>query len=161
LIRPARLTAVSVAAVVLGVLALAVSAPPASAKTPCWVQIQNEWVAKDRVSATYPLHCYGEAIRHVPNDLAQYSSIIDDIVAARQQASRLRRPTAHIPSNQAEQTNTPSQGVYKSALNKLGPNNADSFPLPLLILGGLSLIMVAAGGAGLVTRRLRARKTAA
>jgi hypothetical protein len=160
LIRPARLPAVSVAAVLLGVLALAVSAPSASAKTPCWAQIQNEWVAKDRVSTTYPLHCYSEAIKHVPDDLAQYSSIVDDIVAARQQASRLRQPTGHTPTKtNANDPDSPSRGVYKRALNKLGPNNADSFPLPLLILGGLSALMVAAGGAGLVSRRVRARKT--
>jgi hypothetical protein len=159
LIRPARLPAVSVAAVLLGVLALAVSAPPASAKTPCWRQIQNEWVAKDRVATNYPLHCYSEAIAHVPDDLAQYSSIIDDIVAARQQASRVRRPAGHTPSKaDTNTTDTPSRGVYKAALNKLGPTNADSFPLPLLILGGIALIMVAAGGAGLLTRRLRSGK---
>lgn len=162
MIRPARLPAVSVAAVVFGVLALAVSAPPAAATTPCWVQIQNEWVAKDRVSTTYPLHCYGEAIKHVPDDLAQYSSIIDDIVAARQQASRLRHPTGLTPTKtSANDPDAPSRGVYKKALNKLGPTNADSFPLPLLILGGLSVLMVAAGGAGLVSRRVRSRKTAA
>jgi hypothetical protein len=165
LIRSARLTAVSVAAVVLGVLALSVSAPPASAKTPCWRQIQNEWVAKDRVSTTYPLHCYREAIAHVPDDLAQYSSIIDDIVAARQQASRenVRRLSGRTPPTtnpNANDPDQPSRGVYKAALDKLGPNNADSFPLPLLILGGLSLLMVAAGGAGLLARHVRARKTA-
>jgi hypothetical protein len=160
LIRPARLPAVSVAAVLLGVLALAVSAQPASAKTPCWRQIQNEWVAKDRVATSYPLHCYSEAIAHVPDDLAQYSSIVDDIVAARQQASRLRHTTGHIPTKtNANDPDAPSRGVYKRALNKLGPTNADSFPLPLLILGGLSALMVAAGGAGLVSRRVRARKT--
>jgi hypothetical protein len=143
------------------VLALAVSAPTASAKTPCWRQIQNEWVSKDRVGTNYPLHCYREAIAHVPEDLAQYSSIIDDIVAARQQASRVRRPAGHTPSKaDTNTTDTPSRGVYKTALNKLGPTNADSFPLPLLILGGLALIMVAAGGAGLLTRHVRARKTA-
>lgn len=164
MIRPARLIAASVAAVLLGVLALALSAPPASAATPCWRQIINEWVAKDHVSSTYPLHCYGDALRHVPNDLAQYSSISDDIIAARQLASRqnFRRTAGHNPTT--TDTNTqdqPSKGVYKAALNKLGPTNADSFPLPLLILGGLSLLMVTAGGAGLLSRRLRSRKTPA
>jgi hypothetical protein len=33
-------------------------------------------------------------------------------------------------------------------------------PLPLLILAGLALVMVAAGGAGLISRHLKARKAA-
>ena len=51
----------------------------------------NDWVKNDRVPATYPLHCYREAIAHVPNDLRQYSSIEEDILAARQQAARAQQ----------------------------------------------------------------------
>ena len=47
-IRPARLIAASVAAVVLGVFALTVTAPPASAQTPCWKQIIDDWVERRR-----------------------------------------------------------------------------------------------------------------
>jgi hypothetical protein len=154
-------------AVVLGLLALAVSAPQASAKTPCWRQIQDEWVNTNppHISPTYPLHCYGEAIDHVPNDLAQYSSIIEDIQAARQQASRLnlRRPAGINPTDTttSKAPTDPSGGVYSSAIDKLGPTNSDALPLPLLILAGLAAIMVAAGGAGLVSRHLKARKTPA
>jgi len=161
-IRPARLIAASVA-VVFAVLALTVSAPSASAQTPCWKQIQDDWVDDGIIQGVYPLHCYGEAIKHVPNDLAQYTGIIDDITAARQQAARgVRTTQAHGgPSSSEPTSNDPSSGVYNSALDKLGPTNSDSLPLPLLILAGLALIMVAAGGAGLATRHLRARKTPA
>ena len=48
----------------------------------------------------------------------------------------------------------------KAGFNKLGPENSDSLPLPLLILAGLALLLIAAGAAGIVSRRLRARKTA-
>jgi len=162
-IRPARLIAASVAAVVLGVFSLTVTAPPASAKSACWQQILNEWVDTSNVSPTYPLHCYGEAVKHVPQDLAQYSSIIEDILAARQQASRLnlRRPSGVTPSNTTSGAPAdPSSGVYNSAIDKLSPTNSDSMPLPLLILAGLALVMVAAGGAGLLSRHLKARKAA-
>jgi len=153
-------------AVVLGLLAIAVSAPQASAKTPCWRQIQDEWVNTNppHISPTYPLHCYGEAIDHVPNDLAQYSSIIEDIQAARQQASRLklRRPAGVTqPNTTSKAPSDPSGGVYSSAIDRLGPTNSDALPLPLLILAGLAAIMVAAGGAGLISRHLKARKTPA
>ena len=166
------------AAVVLGAFALTIlhgrhhgaaqsptaSAQSASAKTTCWKQIQDDWVNDGTIQGVYPLHCYGKAIKHVPNDLQQYTGIIDDITAARQRASRLRfltgsnstqpRPTEASP-------NDPGGGVYNSAIDRLGPTNSDSLPLPLLILAGLALIMVAAGAVGLASRHLKARKSAA
>ena len=158
-IRPARLIAVSVlVAAVLGAAAFATNASAAPTGAPCWRQVINEWVKYDRVSATYPLHCYNDAISHVPNDLRQYSSIEEDILAARQQAARrgnLRTPQVHVPTSS---TNGPPNGLYHQAVDSLSPNNADSMPLPLIILAGLSLILIAAGGAGLVTRRVKARK---
>ena len=69
-------------------LALAVSAPSASAQTPCWKQIQDDWVNDGIIQGVYPLHCYGEAIEHVPNDLQQYTGIIDDITARAGSARR-------------------------------------------------------------------------
>lgn len=162
------------AAVVLGALALTVlhgrhheaaqsstaSAQSASAKTTCWKQIQDDWVDDGIIEGVYPLHCYGEANTHVPNDLRQYTDIVEKITAARQRASRLRfltgsnstqpRPTEASPNN-------PGGGVYNSAIDRLGPTNSDSLPLPLLILAGLALIMVAVGGVGLATRHVRAR----
>ena len=57
---------------------------------------------------------------------------------------------------QAERRHDPDAGLFTQGFDKLGPNNADSMPLPLLILGGLALLLVAAGAAGLVTRRFRA-----
>lgn len=148
------------AVVAFGVLALSFGAAAASAKTPCWRQIQNEWVNNQAISATYPLHCYREAIAHVPEDLRQYSSIEEDILAARQLAARqsrtLQRRT-QPPANEAVQRD-PDRTLFTKGFDKLGPDNADSVPLPLLILAGLSLLLIAAGAAGLVSRRLKARK---
>jgi hypothetical protein len=144
-----------------GVLALSVGAATASAKTPCWRQIQNEWVNNQRIATTYPLHCYREAIAHVPEDLRQYSSIEEDILAARQLAARLGRTLQGRQSPQPSSTgaqNDPDQTLFTKGFDKLGPDNADSIPLPLLILAGLSLLLIAAGAAGLVTRHFRARK---
>jgi len=159
-IRTARLIAASVAAAVLGAFALAVAAPPASAQTPCWKQIIDDWVNDGTIQGVYPLHCYGDAINHVPNDLQQYTGIIDDITAARQRGARTL--SGHTPPPPAAANpNDPDPGVYNSAIDKLGPTNSDSIPLPLLILAGLAFVMVAAGAVGLATRHLRARKTPA
>ena len=144
-----------------GVLALSVAAAAASAKTPCWRQIQNEWVNNQRIATTYPLHCYREAIAHVPEDLRQYSSIEEDILAARQLAARQGRTLQgrqSPPANSTGAQHDPDLTLFTKGFDKLGPDNADSIPLPLLILAGLSLLLIAAGAAGLVTRRLRARK---
>ena len=45
------------------------------------------------------------------------------------------------------------KGVAR-ALDKLNPGDADSFPLPLLILGALAILLVAAGVIGMIWRRM-------
>ena len=45
------------------------------------------------------------------------------------------------------------KGVAK-ALDDLNPGDADSFPLPLLILGALAILLVAAGIVGMIWRRM-------
>jgi hypothetical protein len=149
-----------------------VGAPPAAAKTPCWRQVINDWVDNEAIDNTYPLHCYGDAIKHIPLDLRQYSSIVEDIQAARQQVVRSRenaRVTASVkpsqtgggPSNpirNPKKVAEPRRGLFTATFDKVGPRNADSVPLPLVILAGLALLLIAAGAAGLVARRLRARK---
>jgi cobalamin biosynthesis Mg chelatase CobN len=40
------------------------------------------------------------------------------------------------------------------ALDKLNPGEADSFPLPLLILGALAILLVGAGVVGMIWRRM-------
>ena len=90
----------------------------------------------------------------------QYSSFEEDALAARQLAARrnLRRPAITPSRPDAAQQRDPDQTLFTKGFDKLGPDNADSVPLPLLILAGLSLLLVAAGGAGLVSRRLRTRR---
>ena len=160
----------------LAALALGVAAQPAVAKTPCWKQVIDDWHDHNgRITGTYELHCYREAIAHVPEDLRVYTGIVEDIQSARQQASRVTRSLAVVKptSNQngtgsgtSSETETakkqaasePHRAVFKQAFDKLGSRDADTVPLPLLILAALSLLLIAAGGAGLVTRRVRSRK---
>ena len=162
----------------LAVLALGVAAQPAHAKTPCWKQVIDDWHDHNgRITGTYELHCYREAIAHVPEDLRVYTGIVEDITSARQQASRVvRRPASVNPSANPNGTGSgpetssetesakkqaasePNRAVFKQAFDKLGSRDADTVPLPLLILAALSLLLIAAGGAGLVQRRLRSRK---
>ena len=142
----------------------------------------NDWVDNDQIDRTYPLHCYQEAIAHVPEDLRAYSDIVKDIMNARQARLRAQNPnlrtlqshdSSSTPSGAGGPTNNtpndpgsgsatkaPDPSLFEAGFNKLGPENSDSLPLPLLILAGLALLLIAAGAAGIVSRRLRARKTA-
>jgi hypothetical protein len=61
--------------------------------------------------------------------------------------------TATAPGRQ------PDKGLAGAA-EQLNPSSASSLPLPLVVLGGLAILLVAAGAAGLLAKRLQARKQA-
>ncbi len=71
--------------------------------------------------------------------------------------------TTGAPRNQ-ERTAAPagsekaSKGPVTRLVDALGPKNADSIPLPLLILAGVALLLLAAAGASFLSRRLQARR---
>jgi len=50
----------------------------------------------------------------------------------------------------------PAKGLAGVA-DKLNPSNPSSLPVPLLVLGGLAILLVAAGGVGLVAKRVQGR----
>jgi hypothetical protein len=79
--RPIALTLLAVAAAALAAL----SAGTASAATPCWQVLINDWY-DGRIDRVYPVQCYREALIHMPEDVAQYSTLRDDINRALQAA---------------------------------------------------------------------------
>jgi hypothetical protein len=62
--------------------------------------------------------------------------------------------TGTTPSN----TSANNQKGLAHVANELNPGSASSLPVPLLVLGGLALLLVIAGGAGLVVKQLQARR---
>jgi hypothetical protein len=46
-----------------------------------------------------------------------------------------------------------SDGVFAEALDEVGPSNASSFPMPLLVLGGITGLLLLAGGLGYLVKR--------
>jgi len=173
MIAPAKL--VVCAAIVAAALLGAVARPAtASAAPPCWKLLLTDWY-DGRIDHTYPIHCYTEALKHLPADVQTYSSAHDDIFRALQSArNRLRHggqsvtPNTPVPPSSNDPTSTtpttstdttaPSpgrdQGKGLSHLaDKLNPSSPSSLPLPLLVLGALALLLVAAGGAGLLVKR--------
>jgi hypothetical protein len=150
-------------------LALALFLPgTAAAKTPCWKQVLNDW-SQGRAIGVYPLHCYRDAIKNLPEDVRDYSNAADDINAALQAqiAHRNDRSPAGInPSagnngkgesgNRSATGHDPSPSAYRRAIDNLGTSNADSVPIPLLVLASLGAALLALAAALTVTKRLRA-----
>jgi hypothetical protein len=141
------------------VLLLAVLVPgTAAAKTPCWKQVLNDW-SNGRAIKSYPLHCYREAIRNLPEDLRDYSSAADDILAALQrQISNRENRRLQSHGGDPNAAAHPSRSAYRRAIDNLGTSNADSLPIPLLVLASLGTALLLAAAGMTATKRIRARR---
>lgn len=160
-----------VVAGVLGGAVLIGGSTPASSATPCWKQILDDWYDNGRIDKIYPAHCYRQAEQHLPEDVRAYSDLPEQLQSARQLAARVNRQIGQDPDQGSGERSVPvpsvasgdgpdepSDGMFKQALKQLGPSNADSLPLPLLMLFALALLLMAAGATTAVSRRLQARR---
>jgi hypothetical protein len=165
--RPAAHISVLIA--IAAGLALALFLPGrAVAAPPCWKKVLNDW-SNNRAIGVYPLHCYRDAIRNLPEDLRDYSSAADDINAALQAqiAHRENRTTQGINpfaggnsngngGNGSATGGDPSSSAYRRAVDNLGTSNADAVPIPLLVLASLGAALLALAAGMTLTKRLRA-----
>jgi hypothetical protein len=145
-------------------LALTVAAAPASAKTPCWKQVISDWYVDGRVDGIYPIACYEQAKQHLPTDVLSYADAAEEIQRA--MLDRLRHkdePQARSSKRKSAiafsaSGGEPPKGLVSRLIDKIGPSNADSVPLPLLVLAGIAFLLLAAAGASFVARRIQARR---
>jgi hypothetical protein len=159
-------------ALVVAALAVLGVASPAMAAKPCWKQLLNDWY-DGRIDNAYSVRCYREAIRNLPEDVEAYSRAREDINRALLAAIRAGERSGNelgvtdlvppepdtdttdtLPSANGEEEATPGGGLG----GPLGPSSADSVPIPLLVLAGLALILLAAASAGFVARRIQSRR---
>ncbi len=175
----------AVALLALALTALLTVGPAAAAES-CGKKVVDDWYADGRVDGTYPPHCYDDAIEILPRDIKEYSSAPDDIERALQNRlnDKPAPPATTDPSPGGGETPTPTPPVTSPPTSTIddegddespgdsppsgtnGPEvgppldtaDADAVPIPLLVLGGLALLLVAAGSAGYLTRRLQARR---
>jgi hypothetical protein len=161
-------------------LALLAVASPAGAAPSCARQVIDDWYADGRVDRSYPLHCYDDAIEALPADVRIYSSAKEDIQRALQ--SRLRNEpappattdptpgdgqssgTGTTPTKPPKQPTTtdgsdPKDETTPVAAPPTDGESASSVPIPLLVLAGLALLLIAGGSAGYVMRRYQGRNT--
>jgi hypothetical protein len=173
-IRSAAVTLALLA--VLAGLALGAASPAAAKGKPCWERVIDDWLDNGNIDGTYKAACYQQALKHIPEDLRDYSNISDAITAALQASLRGNGPGGGSQQsagggsssnggseNQGDNAprklqNVPDRSYYRRAIDNLGTTSADSLPIPLLVLAGLgtALLLSAAGLA--VHKRLRARK---
>jgi hypothetical protein len=163
----------------LSATARGAAAARTATSTPCWKTLLNDWY-DGRIEGTYAIHCYKDALKHLPKDVNTYSSARDDIERALQSARLAARkthatlgPDSVVKPPKATTTTTPNglgglpitTGTGKKPAkglsglaDKLNPASPTALPIPLLVLGSLALLLVAAGGAGLVAKRLQDRR---
>jgi hypothetical protein len=174
-IRPAA-TTIALLALLAGLMAA--TASPAAAATPCWKRVINQWLNNQPINTHYKPQCYQQALKHVPEDLRDYSDITDAISIALQNALRGDKSggasggggtqssggtssngngTSNADSKPRRLQSVPDRSYYRRAIDNLGTTSADSLPIPLLVLAGLgtALLLSAAGLAA--HKRLKAR----
>ena len=164
--------------------AAALAAPGAAeAAKPCWVRLVNDWY-DGRIDKTYPVSCYRAAMKNLPEDVAAYSNAREEIqrallAAIKKSAAAGKTLTGKdlVPPQVGPIGKTSTVGTGTTPRGEEGdgeaapggddegplgdiltPANADSIPIPLLVLAGLALVLLAAASAGFVARRLQARR---
>ncbi len=174
LVTTARLlpTFLATLAVMLSAVAALTTAGPADAATPCGKKVLADWFDNGRIDRLYPLNCYEEAIDAIPDDLRDYADAEDVITRALQAALNGNlAPGGADPtpgnddptgSNGGGEGNGGSgDGGSDSGGNPQAAPNVDtsgpsSVPIPLLVLGTMSILLLVAGGLGYISRRRQA-----
>lgn len=144
-----HLTPLIRALAIAAVLIAAFVAPgTASAATLCGKAILDDWLDNDRIDRIYELSCYEAAIDAIPEDIRIYTNAEEVISRAFQNVSGKRLDRQLEGPSTVE---TPPSGYVPP----VDSSASAAFPLPLLVLGGMSAALLAAGGVGYVSRRRR------
>ena len=168
-------------ALIAVVLLAGVSSNAASAKTKsCADQVIADWYDDGRVDKIYPLECYRAAIAKLPPDIVDYSNAKEEIGRALAFAKQGKPdPGGADPTPPSTPTGTSSTGKGSTEKSSTGTSPTDtaptgtadtttndavtqttdtsgpsSVPIPLLVLGGLAVLLLAAGSAGYLRRRM-------
>jgi hypothetical protein len=144
-------------------------ASSAGAATPCGKKVLGDWFDNGRIDRLYPYNCYEEAIDAIPPDIGPYSDAEDVITRALQSAlDGHLAPGGKDPTpgdgnsgsgngaNGGSGGNGGTGSGDPQAAPEVDTSSPSSVPLPLLVLGGMSVALLAAGGLGYVARRRQA-----
>jgi hypothetical protein len=170
-VRP--LAALAAVLLVVVAAALGAGAVPAQAAKPCWERVLDDWSDNGQIEGNYSTSCLIAARKHVPEDLRTYTDVLDKIdgklhggIRTPQGVGTSPGPAGPAGTNRARgpqlepNVEDDEDGPIPSVLGT-GTNDASSIPIPLLVLAGLALLLMAAGGAGFAHRKLQARRVGA
>ena len=135
----------------------------------CSDALIHDWYVDGRIDNTYEVHCYREALRDIPEDQIVYGTLRDDLTRALQNV--IRDHDGHVTGatlvpGAGDGPGGPGGGATGGSHDKgffhwlaraVGPSTANSVPVPLLILGGLALALVAAAAVSFFARRYQAK----
>lgn len=150
--------------------AVAIPGTASASGAPCRNKVFNDWYPDGKIASTYPVACYRDALKHIPPDAAIYSSLSDDIRAAMRAAIRRSHGLA-APKEVGHGLKAIGagsvMGTTASVRTAAPPHDpkssgivatASNAPLPILVLGGLAIVLVATGAIGAGVRYARSRR---
>ncbi|HEY2372515.1 MAG TPA: hypothetical protein VGH82_08185 [Gaiellaceae bacterium] len=137
----------------------------------CYKQVINDWEKDGRIDNVYAPPCYTQAIQKLNQypDIKGYSNVIQDIQAAlfavlheegRGGGDGTSGPSPS-PAGPVGGPKTPTKsdsGPFNWISDHLAPGNAQSVPLPLLVLGGLAILLLLAAAATWLARRIQTNR---
>jgi hypothetical protein len=133
------------------------AASPAAAATPCGKKVLGDWFDNGRIDRLYPLNCYEEAIDAIPPDIRDYADAQDVITRALQAALHGKLATGSSKDPSPDGSGGPGpNGPDAQGAPGVDTSSPSSVPIPLLVLGGMSIVLLAAGGIGYFSRRRQA-----
>ena len=138
----------------------------------CYKKVINDWEDNGRIDNVYAPPCYTQAIQNLNKypDIKGYSNVIQDIQAALysvlHEEGRGGGDGPSGPTTSPSTSNSSGGGSKRSdsgpinwVSNHLAPGNAQSVPLPLLVLGGLALLLLLAAAGTWVARRIQMNRS--
>ena len=181
--RAFRLCLAALALALLSVSAVGgANAMDAKSLQSCVDQVIADWYDDGRIGKIYPLECYRAALKQLPADVLDYSNAKEEIgralafarqgkpdpggsdptpttAATTTSTQPVTTETTKTATTKTETTptettpteTTPTETTETSTTDTSGPS---SVPVPLLVLGGLAVLLLAAGSAGYLRRRM-------
>ena len=162
---PTRSVRASLLALVVAVIGTLALTGTGAAAPSCGAAVLDDWFDNGGVDRLYDLPCYEEAIDAIPSDIRDYSDAEEVISRALQSATRGRLaeggvdPTPGVvlrrEGSRASVTDSRESEVDRAATAATATSGASSIPIPLVVLGGLSFVLLAAGGFSRISSRHR------
>jgi hypothetical protein len=166
-----RMLRLVVALLAVMTIAAAASGTAMAKQKTCAEQVIADWFDDGRVDKIYPLECYPKAIKSLPPDLLIYGSAEEEIGRAWDFAKLGKpdpggkdpTPPASGDPTQTGTSTDPNQTGTSTDPNQTDPTSTDTttdtsgpsaVPIPVLVLGGLAVLLLAAGSAGYLRRRM-------